>query len=217
MKNRSLILPMLLVFVMLTGCAPISLVDSWKDSGTPVKQYRKLLVVGITDKRQMREVFEEVFAAEFVKKGVTAIPSYTMTGGEVRPTRASLEEAVKKSGADGVITTRLVALKRDTTVHAGYIITDRGYTNASFSDSSLYPVDLFGFYGTTIQYATFENKPVDVTVSTVATIETNLFNAGTGSLVWSGTTSAVKPEGIITVSGELAQVVITAMARQGLI
>ncbi len=206
-----------LVIVALTGCAPVSLVDSWKDAGASAKRYQKLLIVGVAEKRQMRQVFEEVFSSEMRKRGVAAVPSYTITGVEDKPSRALLEEAVRKSGADGVITTRLVSLKRDAEVHTGYVMTGRGYTNASFSDPTVFPADLYGFYGATVSYATFSHQSVEVTTSKTATIETNLFDAGTGRLVWSGTTSAVKPEGIITVSNELAQVVIKAMAGVGLI
>ncbi len=217
MKASRFILCSFLAVAMVAGCASVSLVDSWKDAGAPTKRYQKLLVVGVAEKMQMRQVFEEVFAAEIRKKRVTAIRSYLVMGAGEKPSRASLEEAVQRSGADGVIITRLVSLKRDTQVRTDYIMTDRGFTNARFHDPVVFPADLYGFYGATVSYATFAHQSVDVTMSTVATIETNLFDAGTGRLVWSGTTSAVKPEGIVTVTGELAHVVIRAMAGEGLI
>lgn len=217
MKASRLIFWVFLAIAMQMGCASVSLVDSWKDAGAPAKRYQKLLVVGVAEKMQMRQVFEEVFSAELRNRGVTAIRSYLVTGAEKNPSRASLEEAVQRSGADGVITTRLVSLKKDTEVRTGYVMTDRGYTNGRFNDPTVFPADLYGFYGATVSYATFYHRSVDVTMSTVATIETNLFDAGTGRLVWSGTTSAVKPEGIITVTSELAQVVLKAMAGEGLI
>ncbi len=217
MKASHPVLWAFLAIAVLTGCASVSLVDSWKDAGMPAKPYQKLLIVGVAEKMQMRQVFEEVFAAEIRKKGVTAIRSYLVMGVGEKPSRASLEEAVRRSGADGVITTRLVSLKKDTEVRTGYVMTAHGYTNGRFNDPTVFPADLYGFYGATVSYATFYHQSVDVTMSTVATIETNLFDAGTGRLVWSGTTSAVKPEGIITVSSELAQVVIRAMAGDGLI
>src|SRR5512146_3264275 len=121
MKKSSLIRWTFLAIVMLTGCASVSLVDSWKDAGVPAKRYQKLLVVGVAEKMQMRQVFEEVFSAEIRKKGVATIRSYLVTGADKKPSRASLEEAVRRSGADGVITTRLVSLKKDTQVRTGYI------------------------------------------------------------------------------------------------
>lgn len=217
MKNSVRILLLLLVMTASTGCASISLYNSWKDPAATAKQYRKLLIVGVAEKPQMRQVFEEVFAAEVNKKGFTGIARYTVTGVKDKPSRASLEEAVKKSGADGVITTRMVAMKKDTDVRTGFVMTDRGYTNTAFMGSDMYPSSLYDFYGANVQYATFEHKSVEITLSTKATVETNLFDSATGRLVWSGTSSAVDPEGIITITRDLADSVIKAMTKDGLL
>ena len=217
MKKSANIFLAFLVMLIMTGCSSVSLRSSWKDTGVPAKQYRKLLVVGISEKSQMREVFEEVFASEVIKKGFVGIASYTITGVNGKISRAGLEEAVKKTGADGVITTRMVGMKKDSDTRAGFVMTDQGYTNTGFIGSDLYPTNFFDFYGASVQYATFEHKSVDVTTSTEATIETNLFDTGTGRLVWSGTSSAMNPEGIITISRDLADSVIKAMTRDGLL
>jgi len=193
---------LLLLLNLLPGCASVSLVNTLRDRGVPAKQYKKLLVVGIASKLQMRQVFEEIFSAEVMKKGIAAIPSYTITGVTEQLSRASLEDAVKKTGADGVITTRVVGTKKDTEVHAGFIMTDRGVTNV---------------YGVPITFASFVGQPVEVTLSTEAAIETNLFDSATGRLVWSGTSSVVNPEGIVTITGELADKVMKAMSRDGLL
>lgn len=202
MKILSRFILLLLLPVLLPGCASVSLVNTLRDQGVPVKHYKKLLVVGVAANPQMRQVFEEVFASEVMRKGITGIPSYTITGVNEKPTRASLEEAVKKTGADGVITTRVVGMKKETDARTGFIMTDRGATD---------------FYGVPVTYATFAHMPVEVTLSTEAAIETNLFDSGTGRLVWSGTSSAVNPEGIIKITGELADKVIKAMAKDGLL
>jgi len=202
MKFFSRFILLLLLFNLLPGCASVSLVNTMRDRTLPAKQYKKLLVVGVTAKPQMRQVFEEVFVAEVTKKGLAAIPSYTITGVSEKPARASLEEAVKKTGADGVITTRVVGTRKETEARAGFIMTDRGVTNV---------------YGVPITFASFVGQPVEVTLSTEAAIETNLFDSETGRLVWSGTSNAVNPEGIIKVTGELADTVIKAMARDGLL
>ena len=200
MKNLLCILLSSLVMAAVSGCASTSLNSTWKEPGASVKQYRKLLVVGIAEKPQMRQVFEEVFAAEFTKSGTSGVASYTITGVKDKPSRVILEDAVKKSAFDGVIITRLVSMKKDKDVRTGYVMTNHGYTD---------------YYGIPVTYATFVHQPVEVTLSTKAAIETNLFDAGTGRMVWSGTSSAVDPEGIITISRDLANSVIKAMARDG--
>lgn len=217
MKNLFLTLVALMLIIMETGCASISLVNSWKDDKAPAKQYRKLLVVGVAKSNQMRQVFEEVFSDELRKMKLEATSSYTVTGVEAKQSRETLEEAVRKSGADGVLITRLVNLKRNTTTQTGFVMTDRGFSHPDFHDPVFMPTDMLGYYGATVSHASFEHRPVEVTTSTVATLQTSLFDAGTGRLVWSGTTSAVDPAGVVTISSKLSGVVIRALASQGLI
>jgi len=202
MKKLLQLLLLSLLITTLTGCASVSLQHSAKDPTLPTKKYQKLLIVGITDQSQRRQVFEEVLAAELQKRGVTAIPSYTITGVTEKLTWATGEDAVRTTGADGAITTRMTALKEDTSVNTGFVMTEHGFADG---------------YGVRVTYATFIHQPVEVLLSTKMAIETNLFDAATGRLVWTGTSSTVDPEGIITFSRALAEVVFKAMAKDGLI
>jgi len=202
MKNLFNLTLFSLLLLTLTGCASISLQHSAKDSTLPAKQYKKLLIVGITEQAQKRQVFEEVFASELQKRGVTGIPSYTITGVTEKLSKESVIEAVKKTGADGVITTRITGLKKNTSVNTGYIMTEHGFADG---------------FGVHVTYATFVHQPVEVILSTKIAIETNLFDSASGSLVWTSTSSAVDPEGTITASRELSGVVFQAMAKDGLL
>jgi len=202
LKKPTHILAILLGIACLTGCSSVSLQSSWKDTSTPSRQYRKILVVGISERPQMRQVFEEVFVAEARKRGITGIASYTLTGVAATPSRDSLEQAVKTSGADSVITTRLVGIKENRDTRSGFILTSHGATTIS---------------GIPVSYATFVHQPVEVTTSTNAAIETNLFNTETGIMTWSGITNAVNPEGIITIASEVANIVLNELVKGGLL
>jgi len=217
MRITQIFLLPLLAF-SLTGCASVSMVASWKEPSAPTKSYKKILVVGITENRQMRQVFEEVMADEMRTKGVSATAAYTITGIEAKQSRELLEKAVTKTAADAVLTTRVTARKRATDTRSGFVMTDRGFSNPYLNSDDIMPVDLYGFYGASVvSYATFDMKPVEVTSSTTFTLETNLFDAATGKLVWSGTSTSVNPKGIITVSKEFADVVSAALSKEGLI
>ena len=197
---RSLLL--ILSLFALSGCASVSLLHSAKDPAVTAKQYKKLLVVGIAEKRQMRQIFEEVFAGEVQKGGSTGIASYSITGVNNKLSRDAIIEAVKKTGADGVITTRIIGSKKESDTRTGFVMVDRGVAS---------------FYGGSVSYAEFVHQPVEVVTSTQVSIETNLFDAGTGLMVWSGTSSAVNPEGIITITTTIADNVIKAMKKDGLL
>jgi hypothetical protein len=99
---------------------------------------------------------------------------------------------------DAVITARVVDLKKKTHTDVGYAMSDRGK---------------FG----PVSFATFDLKPVEVTTSKTYALETDLFDTATKNLVWTGTTNAIDPQGIITASREIAGVVTTVLSKEGLI
>lgn len=189
---------LLLLLLSLTGCASVSLVDSWKAHTPPEKSFQNFLVVGGSGNRQMRQVFEEVMAAELRKKGVSATPSYILTGVEETPSRSTIEKAIEKTNFDAVIATRLAHMNQEKETRAGYVMSDRGRVGA-------------------ISYATFDMKPVEVTTSKTYILETNLFNATTQELVWSGITNAVDPQGIITLSEKFSVIVSNSLKKERLI
>ena len=202
MKIRVPVLLIFLSMIALSGCASVSLLHSAKDPSATSKQYKKLMIVGIAERPQMRQVFEEVFAGEVRKSSAEGIASYSITGVNDKLSRDAIVAAVKKSGADGVITTRVVGSSKKSDVRTGFVMVDRGVDS---------------FYGIGVSYAEFVHQPVEVITSTEAFIETNLFDAGTGMMVWSGTSSAINPEGIISTTTTIADNVIRAMKKDGLL
>jgi hypothetical protein len=202
MKNSVLLFLMFLSLAALSGCASVTLLHSAKDPAVTIKQYKKLLVVGIAEKTETRQIFEEVFAGELQKGGATGIASYSITGVNAKLSRDAVVAAVNKTGADGVITTRVVSSSKKSDTRTGFVMTDRGIDS---------------YWGGSVSYAEFVHQPVEVITSTQVSIESNLFDAGTGMMVWSGRSSAVNPEGIITNSGNLADHVIKAMKKDGLL
>jgi len=203
-NSRTLLLQLLLL--TLAGCASVSMVSSSK-APAATTNYKSFLVVGISENRQMRQVFEEVMAVELRKKGLSATASYTITGVEEKLSRESIIKAVQATAVDAVITTRIADTKRATTKNVGYVMTDRtidGY-------ASLYGT------GGTVSMATFDLKPVEITTATTTALESHLFDTSTQNLVWTGMTNAVDPQGIITASEKFAGVVITTLGKEGLI
>jgi len=197
----------LLFLLALTGCASVSMVSSVREPTAPVKNYRSFLVVGITQDLQTRQVFEGVMAAELRKKGLAAIPSYTVTGVEEKLSVALVEKAARTAAVDAVITAKVIDLQRKTHKDVGYAMTDRGIDGYA------------GFYGGvgTISYATFDLKPVEITTSKTYGLESHLFDSATKGIVWTGTSNAVDPRGLITASEQFAAVVITTLSKEGLI
>jgi hypothetical protein len=210
--RRSVIL-LLLSGLLLAGCASTSLQGVWKDPQYSGPPFRKLLVVGITKDGQVRRSFEDIFSAQLRARGVQAVPGYTVIGGD-KADETALAEAVKKSGADGVITTRLVAIDTRTGVSPGYVT----YFGAPVYPYGYYPAPhagatLYGYYANT--WAVYQ-PPTSYTYEE-ATLESNLFEAGSGRLVWAGTTVTFDTKATAKASADLAGLVIEALAKDKLI
>jgi len=193
------------MLALLSGCASVSLLDSWKNPSFPPQKFKKILVVGVTEKQERRQTFEDIFAGELKQQGVEALASYTFTGLGGKVTKEQLVEAVRKSGADAALTTRLVKIQQIDQVQPGYV----GYY-PGYYDSYPYPRDFYGFYATTVAY-----EPATVQSFMEATIESSLFAASTAQMVWSGTTSAFDPSSMVSLSKDLAKIVIKSLTKAG--
>jgi hypothetical protein len=202
-----------LLVLVLSGCATTTLVSSEKTAGIPTRQYRTLLVVGLSETPATRQVFEEVFGDELRKRGINAVSSYTIEGlrGKTTPTRTAFVEALKTTGADGLLTTRFVRNKNKKDTKSGFVMTGRGTDVVDY-------YDYYGGYWEGIEnYATFDAKPVDEIISSVTTLETALFDAETGRVAWKGTANETNADKLIQSTRELAGLVLDALSKEGLL
>lgn len=184
----------------LGACATTQMKDTWKDpafTGPPMKQ---LLVIGAFKSEVNRRVFEDAFAGALKAAATGAQPSYPLLpeGGAIANER--VQDAVKRSGSDAVLVTRLLRVRRDVNVTPAYAAP--GFYGAGFR----------GWYG-----GAYAMSPGDVTVYDVLTIESTLWNMRTDKPVWSGTSEMTAPSNVADASKELAALLIAKMKADGVI
>ena len=195
---------------LLTACATTSMVDSWRDPNYKGKAFHNFLVVGITKDPGVRRLFEDIFTAELRSRGLQATASYSVTPQEEPVTRELLAQAVKKTGADAVITTRVVDIQQQTTVTPGYV---ENYGPGSGFYPHRYPQrDLYPYYG-----ASQIIQPPTVQSYEVATLETVLFEVVDSAMIWSGTSTTFETKQAVTVSKDLSRLIIRSLMKAGLI
>ncbi len=120
-----------------------------------------------------------------------------------------ITEAVKKNGADAVVTTRVVDISQ-TTVIPGYV---ENYGPGAGYYPHRYPQrDLYSYYG-----ATQVIQPPTVQSYEVATLETVLFDVADSAMVWSGTSTTFETKQAVTVSKDLSKLIIEGLIKAGLI
>lgn len=194
--------------VFLSSCATTSLIDTWHTPNPPVKKLQKLLVVGIFKNAGNRRVYEEVLVGELGKHGIEAVPGYTLIPGSERMGRQALESAVKKAGADGVLTMQTIRVEEKTVVEPGYaeVYPDYWYPSA-------FPRwDLYEYSGSMIFY-----EPPQISSYEIAKIQVNLFDSRNGKLLWAATIQTSEPGNIVSVSKDLADIVVRSLVRESLV
>ena len=162
----------------------------------PTKTYRTVFVVAVAHTDELRRLFEDEFVRQLQGQGVQGIASYT-TMPPGTPGRADVVSAVRASGADGVIVTRL--LKREQ------------YHRASFGDMSYQ-----AHYSDASQSMYVPQAPA-VYRSELVTLETRLFDAGRERMVWAGTTEVFDPRATDAQVARLVRAIVKDLKQGQLI
>lgn len=201
------ILGLFVITGLLSSCAATSLVDSWHTPNLTNRKYHKLLVSSIVKSSNTLKVYEDVLAAELKQSGIEATASYLLMPKDEPVSQQALEKAVKESGADGVLSIQTTMVEKRTNVQPGYVDNYPGYWYPP-----AFPYwDMYGYYGATTFY-----EPPSMVMYSVATIQVNLFDAESGKLIWAGTIETSEPGKVVTVSKDIARIVMQALLKEGL-
>jgi hypothetical protein len=160
---------------VLSSCATTVMTGSWVDPTYTSGPFKKVMIVGVAKREAVRLMFEDAFAAQLRAHGVEAIPSGTVLPGTQQLDDKAMASKLAELGCDGVIVTRLLDKRTRTTVYppTGYVV----------------PVGYYGGYYSYYRGAyAMMYSPGYVEQTTIASLETNLYDARTGRLVWSGMT-----------------------------
>lgn len=183
------------------ACASTKLTSVYRSEHDRGGPFRSLLVMGLSPSEGARHQFEERFVERLRAHGVDAIPSVEVLPEHGRLERAQVEQWVRERGIDGVVVTHVVDVEQHTEV----------------VPPSVHP-SLYGYYGSRWGTA------VGVTVGsgyrrerTVLRIETNLYDAPTGRLVWSAASRTFDPGSREEVIDELTGLVTERLAEEGLL
>jgi hypothetical protein len=180
----------------IAGCATVSVTNQWRDPAFAGPPAGNFVVVGIARNATTRRVFEDTFVADLRAAGVQAQPAYTqIEAGESG--KVKLTDLVRASGADAVLTTRVQRVQQKLNVSGG------GYYGG-----------YGGFYG---WYGGAWAAAPTVSQYEVVTLETNVWDPKSGTLIWAATTERVASTDIPKVTTQLAQALIPRMKADGIL
>lgn len=180
------------IFLVMTGCGGSSthLVQSWQEPSFEDKPLGKILVLGVFNEDESRQLYENGVVNALEDNGGTAVAGYTLM-----PNVGDYDEkeeiiaALEKSNADAVMIATLVGFdeKEDYRApQAAYVPT----MGMGFGMSDYYAVS----------YSRVYDDGHTVTETTVK-LEITVFSAKTRKMVWAGSTKSVNPKS----SGELVK------------
>ncbi len=206
---RSLLLLGLAVS-LLAGCADTKLSRSWTAPGVSALKFKKVVVIALATNREFnRKMAESAVVNQMTR--VTAVASYELLPGLAGiKDKEDVLKMIKDSGADGVITLRLASAD----------------SRVSYGASGNLPMDYLsfsGYYGSVYDVSGYylNDGGRNIVTDRILSIETNIYDAHTGKLVWSGLTESTKnannPGSVPALILEVGQTLRAKMESEGLI
>jgi hypothetical protein len=193
-----------LLFIALSccaGCASSKIVNEWRERDYVPPTFKKVVVLGVSKDPVLRRSFEDEFVAQLRSSGIDSIPSYQVMPEQGQVPESRLLQAVKQTGADAAIMTRLVRVERKTQVTPGYY--------------NPYPVHGF-YHWYSAGWAGFYEPP-RVYNYDVYTSETSLYDLNRDQLVWAGTVQTTDPGDIRKEIKNYVKTVIEALKENSLL
>jgi hypothetical protein len=182
----------------LTACVSTSIRDSWLDPQHRGPAYRKVLVLGVSSELTDRRVFEDVMVERIAATGATAAQSYRYLpeGGKVP--EAELDGAVRVSGAEALLMSRVRNVDRRTSVSTAML--------------PAMPIGAGWYRLYSGWYPVTEVRQYDVAV-----VETTLFDAASKDVVWTGVTETFAPRSVNQDAPGFADVIVKELSARGLL
>ncbi len=94
--------------VWLSACTATHVVHSWMNP--QISPVGKVIVIGVSKEEGIRRLFEDKMSRALVTGGLDAVPSYSVLSKSGEVPQEEVNQAVRKSGADTVVITRLVRI-----------------------------------------------------------------------------------------------------------
>ena len=196
MRTSTLRLSFVLPLLAALACSSTQLTSTFVDPGFAGGPFRKLIVVGLGASEGGRAAFENAVADKLAAQGVLGVASGNLIVAAADLNRAAVEGWVAKDGYDAVLVTRLVDTKKETS-----------YQPPTYTD-------FYGYWGS---YGSYVTSPGYVLETTTLLIETTVFDASTGKVVYSAESESFQPSSRDEVIHELVPLLVGDLTERRLL
>lgn len=196
--------------LILTSCAPsMKITGNWMNQDVMGKgKFKKVFIYGIFPNEGTRQSVEDALAKAAASEGIEAIKSYQAFGPNF-PKQSTTDEdiiaKIKEAGCDAIFTTALVDVQSETRYVPG---------------STVYsPYPAYGYYGSFGGYyshSAYIYEPGYYTEDNTYFLESNLYDAENGEIVWSVQSEAYNPSNADNAARQYAALLMDKLKREGL-
>jgi hypothetical protein len=165
--------------LLLAACTTTKVLHEWRNTDGADTRFGHLMVAALFKQDQTRRMFEDEFAWQVSNLGQMVTRSYNMVPSLNENTTDRIATIAKALGADGILVIRMVNRKDP--------------TKPAPDNSPPVPMNLSGF----LQHSWKDNyDPPDLMTNAVMIVESRLFDAKSGKLVWSFATESKNQFGL---------------------
>lgn len=199
--------------LIISACSTSTrITGSWKDPAVDAStgESKSVLITALSRNIEVRTKLEDALAAKAAERNIEAVKSsdiFTPDFFQVLPDRDELISQIKQTGVDAILTVSLI----DTESETRYV---RGSTHYA-------PMPVYSWYGGFYSYINYWHPimydPGYYVTDKTYFLETNLYNAETGKLVWSAQSETVNPTSIDAFAAEYPKVLLEHMVKDGLL
>ena len=203
-KMRIVMMGVLLFAALLTlSCAsPMHLTDNWKSSSYTGPAYKKIMVVAMTKRIEMRQSVEDEFVKQLKSRGVEAAACHECIPDPDKVTREELIKASQGMGIEAYLIVRVLRLGTEVQSYQGQSPSPMA---ANTGRDSMVDLQWFG------------PEPSMGKRSDVATLESRIYDGKTSNLVWRSTVDAVNPYGNEEQVSRFVSLIVKTLGDQNLI
>ncbi|WP_163714679.1 hypothetical protein [Mangrovibacterium lignilyticum] len=204
----------MLLAVLVNSCSPTQkITSSWVDrDALPEDSYKKVCVLAIIPKEEMRNKVEEHIVKFIKKRKLDAVKSLDILpdslAGYRKINKTELAALLEKTGCDGLMTISLLDIK-----------TEDRYTPGS---KTVYtPPFSYLYYNDYQSYFSYRNsqtsQPGYMTKETTYYFESNFYDVGSKALLWSFQSDAFAPTDFDTWFSEYSKIMMKELREEGIV
>ena len=175
--------------LLIISCASTKLTSTWNNDAYDGIAFKKILIIGVSQKPALRALYENEFAATLKGRGTDAFPSHTLIPSDKMLDRDTIVESIGGRGMDAVLITSATAVKRYTS--------PPGYRNSYYND-----------YAERYTYLISGDE---------VTLETKLYDTRTEGLVWSAVSNTYIDGSDKSVIQSIIRAVVDRLSEEQLI